>query len=156
MRRAPFLVALILAAACASTTAPAARTGNADFVRSIYEAFGRGDAPTVLAAFSPDIVWTEAESLAYADRNPYRGPDAVAAGVFGRLMTEWANFQVRPETFIDGGDKIVVLGRYAGTYKATNRPVNAQFVHVWTVDGDKVTRFEQFTDTDQFSRAMRQ
>ena len=37
--------------------------------------------------FDPEIVWNEAESIPYADRNPYVGPQQVAEGVFGRILT---------------------------------------------------------------------
>jgi hypothetical protein len=33
---------------------------NVGLVKSLYEAFGRGDVPTVLAAMDPKIEWNEA------------------------------------------------------------------------------------------------
>ena len=33
---------------------------NAECVKSLYEAFGRGDVPAVLGAFDPQIQWQEA------------------------------------------------------------------------------------------------
>lgn len=122
---------------------------NADLVRSIYESFGRGDAEAVLERFSPEIVWKEGEHFPYSDRNPYVGPQAVAEGVFMRLMTEWDGFAVQPERFHDAGDTVLVEGRYAGTYKATGRALDAQFAHVWDIRDGKVVRFQQYTDTEQ-------
>ncbi|MCW5766610.1 MAG: nuclear transport factor 2 family protein [Phycisphaeraceae bacterium] len=116
-------------------------------VRSIYDAFARGDVAAVLGAMSPDIVWTEAEHFPYADGNPYIGPDAVARGVFARCISEWDGFAVRTDEFLDAGDTVVVLGRYLGTFKATGRPQNTQFVHVWRIAGGKAVRFQQFADT---------
>jgi ketosteroid isomerase-like protein len=123
-------------------------------IQSLYEAFGRGDAATVLGAFDPDIVWHEAENIAYADRNPYVGPQQVAEGVFGRLMAEWDGFIVAPQQFIAAGEHVVATGRYRGTYKATGIPVDAQFVHVWTVRGGRVLGVQQYADTLQFARAV--
>ena len=60
---------------------------NVAIVRGIYNAFAAGDVAGVLAAMSPDLVWHEAENFPYADRNPYRGPQAVASGVFARLAS---------------------------------------------------------------------
>ena len=54
---------------------------NAKLIEALYAAFGRGDIPTVLAAFDPNIEWTEAENFIYADGNPYIGPEAVLQGV---------------------------------------------------------------------------
>jgi hypothetical protein len=121
-------------------------------VRAMYDAFAKGDVPGVLSAMSPDIVWNEAENFPYADKNPYRGPQAVAEGVFMRVGAEWEGFTVNAAEILDAGDVIVALGRYGGTYKATGRPQNTQFVHVWRIAGGKVTGFQQYADTLQVAR----
>ena len=125
---------------------------NREFIQFLYDAFGRGDAGTVLGGFDPGIVWNEAESFRYADGNPYVGPQQVAEGIFGRIVGEWEGFTVNPETLLQDGDTVVALGRYRGTFRATDRPLDAQFVHVWTVRDGRVTRFQQYTDTAQFAR----
>lgn len=124
-----------------------------DLVRSIYAAFAAGDIPGVVALMSPGIVWNEAESFLYADGNPYVGPDAILAGVFARLGSEWDGFAAVPEEFLDAGDTVVVLGRYKGSNKATGRPLDAQLAHVWRVEDGKAAAFRQYTDTLQAARA---
>ena len=124
-----------------------------EVVKAIYDAFARGDVPTVLGAFDLQIRWSEAEGYAYADGNPYMGPQAVALGVFQRLVSDVAEFAVVPQNFIDGGDTIVVEGRYRGLMKATGRRLDAQFAHVWQVREGKVIRFQQYTDTRQWEEA---
>ena len=128
-------------------------TANTQLMQSLYAAFARGDAGTFLGTLDPQIVWNEAENIEYADGNPYIGPQRVAEGIFGRLMAEWDNFSVTPQQFIGEDDVVVATGRYRGTYKATGSPVDAQFVHVWTVRGGKIVAFQQYTDTLQFARA---
>jgi len=61
---------------------------NVQLIRGVYEAFGRGDIPAVLAQMDQSIEWNEAENFIYADRNPYVGPQAVLEGVFTRLGAE--------------------------------------------------------------------
>src|SRR4051794_29114129 len=102
-----------------------------DLMRGLYEAFSRGEIPAVMAAFSPDLVWQEAENHIYADGGPYIGPQAVLNGVLMRLATEWDGFSAHPEEFIGSGDTVVVRGRYRGTYKATGVRLDAQLVHIW-------------------------
>ena len=123
-------------------------------IRNLYEAFAKGDVPAVLAAMSPDIVWNEAENYPYADGNPYRGPEPILAGVFARIGSEWDGFAAVPEEYIDGGDTIVVLGRYRGTYRASGRSMDAQMVHVWRLADGRITRFDQRVDTLQSARVM--
>lgn len=127
---------------------------NREIIVSVYAAFARADGPTVLSAFDPAIVWTEAEGFPYADRNPYVGPMAVAEGVFFRLAFEWDNFQAVPSEYLDAGDRIIALGRYTGTYKATKIEIDAQFAHIWTLRDGKIAAFQQYTDTAQAARAV--
>ena len=44
----------------------------------------------------------------------------------------------------------MVLGRYTGTNNATGEALDAQFVHVFTVTGGKITHMQQYTDTAQW------
>ncbi|MCL4814534.1 MAG: nuclear transport factor 2 family protein [Vicinamibacteraceae bacterium] len=126
---------------------------SADIVKGLYDAFARGDVPAVLGAMDAHIQWREAEGFTYEAGNPYVGPQAVAEGVFMRLVSEVDNFTVVPERFVDGGDAVVAEGRYRGTMKATGRPIDAQFAHVWELRDGKVVRFQQYTDTKQWSDA---
>ena len=125
---------------------------NGQLIRDLYSAFAAGDVPAVLATFHPQIVWMEAENIPYADRNPYLGPQAIAEGVFGRIMTEWGDFTVTPEKIVEGADAVVAMGRYRGIYKATSLPLDAQFVHVWTIQDGQIVAFQQYADTAQFAR----
>jgi hypothetical protein len=120
-------------------------SANVDVIRGGYDALARGDVPAVLAMLDPAVEWTEAEGFPYA--GTYTGPDAVLTGVVARLGSEWTPFQVKPAEFIDGGDQVVVLGRYAGTYNATGKSFDAAFAHVWTLRDGKVVRFRQYVDS---------
>jgi len=124
---------------------------NVEIVRGLYESFGQGDVPSVLGKMHQGIEWNEAENFIYADGNPYVGPQAVLEGVFMRLGTEWEGFSVTPEEWMDAGNRVVVLGTYAGTHRGTSKRVRAQFAHVWSLKEGRVARFQQYTDTKQFA-----
>ncbi len=102
----------------------------------------------------PGIVWNEAEGNPLADRNPYVGPQAIGEGVFGRLVAAIAAFSAVPTTYIDGGDHVVVLGRYGGTMKNGGATLDAQFCHVYHFRDGKVVTFQQYTDSAQWARLM--
>jgi uncharacterized protein len=127
---------------------------NFDAVRGVYQAFAEGDVPSVLGFLSPDLEWTEAEGFPYG--GTYRGPDAVLDGVFMRLATEWDGFAAVPHEFIDGGDTVVALGRYSGTYKATGKGFEAEFAHVWKIRDGKAVRFIQYVDSLLVHRALQE
>ena len=126
---------------------------SADVVRKLYAAFETGDVPAVLGLMAPDIVWNEAENFLYADRNPYKGPQAILEGVFMRIGGDFENFAVKPEEIIESGDTVVMFGRYTGTFKATGKAINLQASHDWRVKDGKVTRFQQYVDTLAAARA---
>jgi uncharacterized protein len=123
-------------------------------IKAAYAAFGRNDPSVLFAAMDPAINWNEAEGYLLADRNPYVGPQAVGEGVFARLMAAIDDFTLMPSTFIDGGDHVVVLGRYRGTMKVGGVTLDAPFCHVFRFHGDKVVTFQQYTDTAQWARLM--
>ena len=128
---------------------------NVAFVKGIYDAFGRGDVPTVLGAMSSDVRWHEAEG------NPYRpsgeawvGPDALVKNLFTRIAAEWDGFTIRITSVRGAGDSVIVEARYTGTYKPTGRSIDAQACHVWDVRNGKVIQFQQYVDTAQLQHAL--
>ena len=123
-----------------------------EILKSGYGAFAEGDIPTVLSLFDSKIEWTEAEGFPYG--GTYNGPEEVAAQVFTKLGTEWDGYSAVPSEFIDAGEKIVVLGKYSGTYKATGKNFEADFAHVWTMRNGKAVRFVQYTDTVLVQKAL--
>ncbi len=48
---------------------------------------------------------------------------------------------------------VLVPGRYRGKLRASGRPLDARFAHVWTLRGGKAVRFQQCTDTQQWTAA---
>ena len=123
-------------------------------VRGMYEAFAKGDIPTIIAALDPEVEWWEADNFIYADANPYIGPDAVLKGVFVRIGAEWDGFAVSPKEVLDAGDTIIGHGYYSGTYKNTGKSVRAQFAHFFTFRNEKIIKFQQYTDTKQWSDVL--
>ena len=127
---------------------------NVEIIQGLYDAFAVGDGGAVLATFSPDIVWNEAESNSLAEGNPYIGPQAVAEGVFGRIGQEWDTFTLTDQTIYGvGEDMVLATGRYEGTHATTGKSINAQHVHLWWFEDGMITRFQQYVDTKQLADA---
>lgn len=124
--------------------------------RDLYESFGRGDMEGVLALFSPDITFREAEGNPYQpDGEPFRGPDEVLEKLFMRIGEEWDPFVVTPKTFhTSGRDTVVVEGRYTGVFKATGRTLDAQVCHILRYGNGKLVNFQQYVDTAQLRHVM--
>ena len=125
-----------------------------DTIKQAYAAFGRNDPSVLFGAMAPDVAWHEAEGNPLADGNPYVGGKAIGEGVFARLLAAIDGFTAVPTAFIDGGEHVVVLGRYGGTMRASGATLDAPFCHVYRFDGDKVATFQQYTDSAQWARLM--
>ena len=123
-------------------------------IKAAYAAFGRNDPSVLFGAMDPSISWNEAEGYPLADGNPYVGPQVIGERVFGRLLAAIDNFTAVPTSFIDGGDQVVVVGRYGGTMKAGGAKLDAPFCHVYRFSDGKMMTFQQYTDTEQWSRLM--
>jgi len=130
---------------------------NAQVVKHLYEAFGRGDMGTVLGGMDPAIEWREAESNPYMPSgDPFVGPDAIVSQLFMRLGSEWDGFAVHPKTYHDAGDTVVVEVRYTGTFRATGRGAgtDTQACHVWRFRDGRVVAFQQYADTAKLQYLM--
>ena len=151
-----FLGIVLMTLGVVMTNCSQSPSGNAhvEIVQGIYDAFAAGDGGAVLATFSPDIIWNEAESNSLANGNPYVGPQAVAEGVFGRLGLEWETFTLTDQTLYGvGEDMVMATGRYQGTHAATGKTIDTQHVHIWWFEDGMVTTFQQYVDTKQLADA---
>lgn len=127
--------------------------GNVDIVRRSYDAFARGDLDAVVADMHQEIEWQQAQGLPHG--GTYRGLAEVRRNVFDPLDRDWwSEFSAVPDELLDAGDEVVVLGRYRGVAKATDRRLDVPFVHVWSLRGGTVWRFRQFLDTHGWVEAL--
>lgn len=124
---------------------------NVQAVRGIYDAFARGDVDAVFAAMTPDIEWDESEGMPYG--GVYRGREAIVENVFEPILADVEGFTAVPDEILPLDDaRVLTRGRHGGT--GVNGPVDARFVHIWTLDGGKVSRYEQLADTRRFCDAV--
>lgn len=127
---------------------------NKEFIKGLYQAFAEGDMPKVLGAMADDIEWWEAEGNPWSIGRAFVGVQEVVEGVLGRIGAEFEGFEVVPDRFLADGDQVVMIGRYRGKGVATGKLLDAQVVHVWTIRGGKLARFEQFVDTRQLTEVL--
>ena len=121
-------------------------------VREMFDAFGAKDMDRVRTLFAPDIVWQQAPGMPHGGR--WVGFDQIAENVFGRFRRDWDDWRAETDEFSAEGNAVGVLGRYVGTPKATGQHVEAGFAHVYRVEGGKVVRFDQHTDTRVLAEAV--
>jgi uncharacterized protein len=125
---------------------------NLDIVRDHYAASARGDIQAMMAEVSPEVRWTEMAGFPCA--GTWVGPQAVIDNVFTVLGAQWNGYRFVLERLIDGGENVIGIGTYHGTFRATGKTMQARVAHVWRLQGARVIAFEQFTDTLLVRSAM--
>lgn len=123
-----------------------------DVVREIYDAFERGDMETVFGRFDEDIEWIEPDGYFVAPGG-VRGRAAVEE-VLARYPEVWEEFSLVPETFVDAGDYVFVLGREHGKARSTGREFRGRFANVWRVRDGRALSLQAFADTALMWKAL--
>ena len=103
-------------------------TAHIDIVRAHYAASAQGNIDEMMAHVSPQVRWTEMAGFPCAGE--WIGPQAVVDNVFAVLGRDWMGYRFELESLIDGGDQVVAVGTYFGTYRATGEEMRARVAHV--------------------------
>jgi ketosteroid isomerase-like protein len=127
-------------------------SSNLDVIRATYEGASEDNGRALMAALAPDARWTEAAGFPYA--GTYVGPEAIAAGVFQRLGSEWIGYRAEVHSYLADGDRVAAFGVYSGTYKATGKPMRATFAHLYHLKEGKIVSMEQVVDSAMVRAAM--
>jgi hypothetical protein len=115
-------------------------------VQAMYEAFGRGDVPALVAMLSDDVEWIHRGEIGVPYMGRFVGKEAVAKW-FG-LVAEADDIQAfEPREFLAGPDHVTVLGWERTRALPAGKVFETDWVHVFTVRGGKCTRFIGTYDT---------
>ena len=121
---------------------------NVELVKQAYAHFATGNVPAVLALFDPAIEWHECKGMSFVEGDGiFIGPDAVVTNVFMNLPVTFDGFNISVTEIFGTDDKVVMVGYYQGTNKATGNSFKANATHVWTVKDGKMAHFFQAVDT---------
>ena len=128
---------------------------NVQKVQSVYEAFGRGDIPAILAVLAEDVEWEYGMSDAGVPWLQRRQGRADVQKFFQSL----AGLQItrfEPKTLLESGNVVVALIDVTLVVKATGRTISEEDeAHIWHFGGDGlVERFCHKVDTHQHWAAV--
>jgi ketosteroid isomerase-like protein len=121
-----------------------------DSVRSLYEAFGRGDIPAVLELLSEDVRWEHwADSFAQREGVPWLEPRTGRDGVaeFFRIVGE---FEITEFSVLDlmAGESQVVAEIVIDARTPAGGHYRDEELHLWGFDADgKINRMRHYVDT---------
>jgi ketosteroid isomerase-like protein len=115
-------------------------------VKTVYEAFGRADVPTILSLIAPEVDW----EFVCPPRVPYSGRRTNRPAVqqfFADIGRSEDVIVLEPLEFIEAGEHVTVLGFKRARAKDTGKVYETQWAHVVTVRDGKIVRCRGFYDT---------
>ena len=129
---------------------------NANTVRAIYEAFGSGDIPAILAKLDENVEW---EYGAAPHEVPWLQPRKGRSGA-GKFFESLAAVEIHsftPKAILEGANVVVALVDISFTVKKTGKKVlEEDETHVWRFNSaGQVVRFRHCADTNQHVQAFR-
>jgi ketosteroid isomerase-like protein len=118
---------------------------NAQLLRQAYDAFARGDVPTVLQILGEEITWhVPGRSPLSGD---YKGHDEVV-GFFTRSMElSGGTLRVDVDEIVADGERVIALTTVSG--QRNGRHWSSPEVHVWRVVDGRATEFCEYQGDQQ-------
>jgi uncharacterized protein len=113
---------------------------NLAAVRASYQHFADGDLDRFVESLAPGFV--SEQSAAVPWRGVHRGHDGVRR-MFGKV-SERAEATFEPAEFIEGEDRVVVLGTARLTPRSTGETTVVRELHVWHVEDGRLRALTVF------------
>ncbi|MFL6305397.1 MAG: nuclear transport factor 2 family protein [Candidatus Sulfotelmatobacter sp.] len=124
---------------------------NVQIVKDFFAAMGGRDKQRLLALVAEDIQW-----IIPGEDWPLAGTHRGHAGLENLLQKANETVETsypQPPEFVAQGDRVMVVGVATGKIKATNRPFKDDWVFDITVRNGKVTKIQEYIDTQALARA---
>ena len=127
---------------------------NSAKVAALYQAFGRGDIPSIIEQVSEDVVWERSEvDHGIPWLKPGRGRAHVQRFFESLGALTFNAFQV--QNILEGANQVVALVRCDLTVKDNGRRIVDEEAHVWTFDAaGRIIGFRHIADTLVHQRAI--
>ena len=120
---------------------------NLATIQTIYEAFGRGDVETILAALTDDVDWASDSAGALAPwHGQLVGKDAVA-GFFGGLAGSLEVTEFTTVSLAATDDEVFAFIRFGFRGTATGKEGRTNLHHYWRFRDGKVDYYRGSEDT---------
>ena len=125
---------------------------NVEVVRGIYDAFQSGDVGSALSAIDPEVVW-DLSNHSWPGDDQYFGHEGIV-----EVLSEWIgafeDYTVKPERFLDAGDKVVVIQRETARHKGTETVIDRRQASVYTMQGGRAVRIDHYLDIPKALEAV--
>ncbi len=130
----------------AQLTSNPSNTINIRKIKALYLALKSRDQAALADLLVAEPTWDVAPGCPHGAL--YKGMTAIFGEFYPKLLTGFNAFSANPETYVDGGDKVVVLGHYQFNKTGDDNNTSARFAHTWQIDSDgRIEGVWQVADT---------
>jgi ketosteroid isomerase-like protein len=119
---------------------------NVEIVRGAFEAFSRRDVKAIEALLAPDCEIVPLRAA--VDNTVFLAPDA-AAKWFAAIDDSWETLSIEAETFRDGDDWVLALGRIQARGRSSGVDLDVQAAAVWHFGDGLITHIRVYTDRSE-------
>ncbi len=129
--------------------------GLLDVAQRLYDALNARDPQGIMRILSPDFVGVVSDGMPLGVGGRHVGAESMLRGCWGKVFAAYDMRINVEDRLLNGGERVLFTGRYAGTARGTGHALDAAFAHLLRVDGERVTELVQFTDTARWHLAAR-
>lgn len=126
--------------------------GSIETVKKMYELFATRNLEAIREIFDPNIAWNMMKG--FPQGGQYNGVEEVFKNLFSGFITDWKEWKAVSTRFVDTEEVVFVIGYYEGIYIATNKYVKVDFIIEYKIKDEKITEYNQYTDTLLIWQAM--
>jgi uncharacterized protein len=120
-------------------------------IKTLYDAFNRGETDTILESLTEDVVWDVPGTAPFTGRR--FGREQVRE-FFDSLARHATIEQFDADEFLADGDRVVVLGRQRASVRETGTKYESRWAHVFRLRGGKITEAYLYRDTQAEAAAF--
>jgi uncharacterized protein len=122
---------------------------NIKVIRDLYEAFGRGDVPTILEALSDEVEWASDTSSTAAPWYGVRKGKAGVAAFFEAFGSTMEVEEFTPRAFAANETEVLTVVRCRAKARATGKTLDMNLHHYFVFHGAKIGYYRGTEDTAQ-------
>ncbi|MEV4249921.1 nuclear transport factor 2 family protein [Streptosporangium canum] len=123
-------------------------------VERLYKGFAASDPGEILASLHPDFTGVVSAGMPLGVGGTHRGPEAMLRDCWGVVFQHLDTGPQPEEQVWSGPGRVVVLGHYRGTARATGRAHEAAFAHDLHLRDGLIVKLVQVTDTARWAEAL--
>jgi ketosteroid isomerase-like protein len=120
---------------------------NIEVSERLYAAFAARDGAALLSVLHPGFVGVVSAGMPLGLGGRHDGPETMLGEVWVPVQSAYDVAPVADELLPSKPDRVVAVGAYRGTVRATRVPVDAAFAHILRIDDGRVSELIQITDT---------